>query len=79
MGRLGIWEVLAVLAVLLLFFGPARLPQLGSSIGKAIRNFKNGFSGGDDGKDDAAASNGSLKDSSGAPTSTTTRAKDTAE
>jgi sec-independent protein translocase protein TatA len=42
------FEILLILAVLLLLFGASRLPQLGSSLGSAIRNFKRGFSGGDD-------------------------------
>lgn len=36
-------ELLLILLVLLLLFGAAKLPQLGSSIGHAIRNFKKGF------------------------------------
>jgi len=39
------FEILLILAVLLLLFGATRLPQLGSSLGSAIRNFKRGFSG----------------------------------
>jgi TatA/E family protein of Tat protein translocase len=38
-------EILLIMAVLLLLFGASRLPQLGSSLGSAIRNFKRGFSG----------------------------------
>ena len=38
-------ELLVIAAILLLLFGASRLPQLGSSIGAAIRNFKKGFSG----------------------------------
>jgi len=38
-------ELLLILFVLLLLFGATRLPQLGSSLGSAIRNFKRGFSG----------------------------------
>lgn len=37
-------EILLILAALLLLFGATRLPQLGSSLGQAIRNFKRGFS-----------------------------------
>jgi TatA/E family protein of Tat protein translocase len=37
-------EILLILAVLMLLFGASRLPQLGSSLGSAIRNFKRGFS-----------------------------------
>ena len=43
MGRLGVWELLIIFAVLLLLFGGAKLPQLGASLGSAIRNFKRGF------------------------------------
>jgi len=38
-------ELLLILLVLLLLFGATRLPQLGSSLGSAIRNFKKGFGG----------------------------------
>ncbi|HKD43172.1 MAG TPA: twin-arginine translocase TatA/TatE family subunit [Myxococcaceae bacterium] len=36
-------ELLIILVALVLLFGAAKLPQLGSSIGQAIRNFKRGF------------------------------------
>ena len=48
-------ELLLIFAALLLLFGGAKLPQLGSALGSAIRNFKKGFSGEDDHK---LASNG---------------------
>jgi sec-independent protein translocase protein TatA len=38
-------EILLIMAVLLLLFGASRLPQLGASLGSAIRNFKRGFGG----------------------------------
>jgi sec-independent protein translocase protein TatA len=41
-------EILLIMAVLLLLFGATRLPQLGSSLGSAIRNFKKGFSSDND-------------------------------
>lgn len=40
-------EILLIMVVLLLLFGGTRLPQLGSSLGSAIRNFKRGFAGED--------------------------------
>jgi sec-independent protein translocase protein TatA len=43
-------EILLILAALLLLFGATRLPQLGSSLGQAIRNFKKGFSQEDEGQ-----------------------------
>ena len=42
--RLGFGEVLVVLVLALLFFGPSKLPQLGSSLGQALRGFKKGLS-----------------------------------
>jgi len=41
--RLGIGEIIVVLALALLFFGPSKLPQLGSSLGQALKNFKKGL------------------------------------
>ena len=39
-GGLGMWEVLLILLVALLVFGAKRLPEIGSSLGKGIREFK---------------------------------------
>jgi sec-independent protein translocase protein TatA len=38
-------EHLLILGIVLLFFGPRRLPELGNTLGKAIRNFKDAISG----------------------------------
>jgi sec-independent protein translocase protein TatA len=43
--RLGYGEILIVLVIALLVFGPSKLPQLGDALGKGIRNFKKGFEG----------------------------------
>ena len=48
--RLGMGEILIILAIALLFFGPSKLPQLGASLGEAIRGFKKGVGGGDEEK-----------------------------
>lgn len=45
MGRLGIPELLVILVIALLFFGPSKLPALGASLGEAIRGFKKGMNG----------------------------------
>ncbi|RMG94895.1 MAG: twin-arginine translocase TatA/TatE family subunit [Deltaproteobacteria bacterium] len=37
---LGTWEILVILAIVLLIFGPSKLPQLGEGIGKMLRGFK---------------------------------------
>jgi sec-independent protein translocase protein TatA len=46
--RLGFGEILLILAVALLIFGPSKLPQLGEALGKGIRNFKKSSEGSDD-------------------------------
>ena len=44
-GPFGIWELLAVLAIILLIFGAKRLPEIGSSLGRGIRTFKSAVTG----------------------------------
>ena len=39
---MGVGELLVVLVVLLLVFGPGRLPEMMGNLGKAIREFKKG-------------------------------------
>ncbi len=36
----GHWEIIIILAVIVLIFGGAKLPELGKGIGEAIKNFK---------------------------------------
>ncbi len=43
--RLGFGEILLILAVALLIFGPSKLPQLGEALGKGIRNFQKSSEG----------------------------------
>lgn len=43
MGGLSIWHILLLVLIAMIFFGPSRLPQLGQSLGKAIRGFKEGL------------------------------------
>jgi sec-independent protein translocase protein TatA len=42
--NLGVTELLIILMVLLLVFGAKRLPEIGSSMGKGIREFKRSIS-----------------------------------
>jgi sec-independent protein translocase protein TatA len=37
-----IWELVVVLLIALVFFGPKRLPEIGGAVGKSIREFKKG-------------------------------------
>ncbi|MDX1624389.1 MAG: twin-arginine translocase TatA/TatE family subunit [Gemmatimonadota bacterium] len=43
-GTLGMQEIILILFILLLLFGAKRLPELGQSLGKGIREFKRGVS-----------------------------------
>ena len=67
MGPIGIPELIIVLVILLVIFGPKRLPGLGRSLGSGMREFKDSISGerkGDDADDRRALEP--------APTATTT-------
>ena len=44
---IGLPELLVILLVLLLLFGASRLPEIGKSLGEAIREFKKGMNGSD--------------------------------
>jgi sec-independent protein translocase protein TatA len=52
MGRLGLPELLVILAIVVVIFGANRLPGLGRGIGDAIRGFKEGIKTDEDEKDD---------------------------
>jgi sec-independent protein translocase protein TatA len=43
-GNLGFWEITILALVILLVFGAKRLPEIGQSLGKGIREFKRSFS-----------------------------------
>lgn len=46
---LGVPEVLVILLVVLLVFGASKLPEIGRSLGKSLREFREGMQGGGDG------------------------------
>ena len=48
LGPLGLWEILAILVVILLIFGARRLPEIGQSLGKGMRTFKSAIMGEDE-------------------------------
>ena len=47
-GWISPWELLILLLVVLLVFGPKRLPEMGRSLGKGMREFKSSIQGKDD-------------------------------
>ena len=48
---LGVPEILIVLVIVLLIFGPKNLPKLGSAMGKTVKNVREGMEGEDDADD----------------------------
>ncbi len=48
-GGLGMTELMIILVIVLIIFGAGKLPEIGSGLGKGMRNFKRSVSGeGDD-------------------------------
>ena len=39
-GRFGLGELVIILVIVLIVFGPKKLPEIGKSLGEAIRQFK---------------------------------------
>ena len=57
LGNIGPLEIIVVLIIALIVFGPKRLPELGNSLGKGIREFKDSVTGDhddDDSQEEAA-------------------------
>ena len=48
MPNLGPWEIIILVLVLLLVFGSRRLPEMGRSVGKGMREFKQAVTGRDE-------------------------------
>jgi sec-independent protein translocase protein TatA len=57
LGNIGPLEIIVVLIIALIVFGPKRLPELGNSLGKGIREFRDTVTGDkhDDDDDDKKA------------------------
>jgi len=47
-GKLGLPEILLLLAIALLIFGPSKLADLGKGLGEGIKNFKSAVKHGDE-------------------------------
>ena len=44
MPNIGLPELIIIVVIALVFFGPGKLPEMGSAVGKAIRGFKKSMS-----------------------------------
>lgn len=53
LGGISIWQLLIILAIVLLIFGTKRLKNLGGDLGGAIKGFKDAVSSDEDEADDA--------------------------
>ena len=53
-GWIGPWEIAILLVVVLLVFGPKRLPEMGRSLGRGMREFRQSITGRDEERDDTA-------------------------
>ena len=51
LGGIGAPELVVILIIVLVLFGPKRLPQLGSSLGKTVKNIREGMES-EDAEDD---------------------------
>jgi sec-independent protein translocase protein TatA len=69
MPNVGPLELIVVLIIALVIFGPKRLPELGRSLGKGIREFRGSISGGskDEDEDDEPQAIEESKDETAEP------------
>jgi sec-independent protein translocase protein TatA len=66
-GWIGLPELLILLVVVLIFFGPKRLPEMGRSLGRGMREFKESVTG-NDRDDEPAALPTATQDAPATPT-----------
>ncbi|MCU0313631.1 MAG: twin-arginine translocase TatA/TatE family subunit [Solirubrobacteraceae bacterium] len=52
MPSIGPMELVVVLVIALIVLGPKKLPEVGRSVGKGMREFKESLTGGDDARDE---------------------------
>ncbi|WP_137937261.1 Sec-independent protein translocase subunit TatA [Chitinivorax sp. B] len=62
MGSLSIWHWLVVLLIVVMVFGTKKLRNAGGDLGAAVKNFKDGMSGGNDKTDEQKKDTGRIID-----------------
>jgi sec-independent protein translocase protein TatA len=76
LGNIGPLEIIVVLIIALVVFGPKRLPELGNSLGKGIREFKQTVTGEkDDDADDDVKTLSATQATTAAPVETPAEAE----
>ncbi len=54
LGGIGMTELIVILVIVLVIFGAGKLPEVGSALGKGIKNFKSSMSDTPEGKSSKA-------------------------
>lgn len=75
-GWIGPWELAILLIVVLLVFGPKRLPEMGRSMGRGMREFKNSITGKDEHEHAELTTASAIEEPVRAPVSTSKREHD---
>ena len=55
--KIGTTELLIILLVVVIIFGPTQIPKLTKMFGKSVKNFREGIGGDDEDKKDKEAAN----------------------
>jgi len=69
---IGVWQIVLILAIVLIIFGAGKLPRVMGDMGKGIRSFKAGINE----KDDEEAGNASIGNNTSASVSAESKDKD---
>jgi sec-independent protein translocase protein TatA len=66
---LGVPELIIILVVALIIFGPGKLPEIGGALGRGIRDFKRSFEGRDEENPKRVEGSSSAKEDRSSPSS----------
>lgn len=77
LGGISIWQLLIVLAIVILLFGTKRLKGIGGDLGSAVKGFKKAIDSDDDPKKEDDKSQQKIADETSAQDSTETKTEDT--
>ena len=59
-GAIGVWQIVLIVALVLLFFGGKKIPELMRGLGKGVGEFKKGMKEGDEEDGDEGPKNNNL-------------------